>query len=198
MERGRPRRTLSLLGLCCSWCGVCNSVMFAEMVPESLRTQVYAFDRSFEGAVGACGAPLVGIVAERWFGFVGSVASAAAAEGERAAAAKALSNALYVCLGKEKRACLLCLTSEHLSERKPWWFKFLMALVFVRFIACAVFPWVLCLAFYSFLHCTYPRDKAAAAKAARAEGGAEVEAGSMGEFEAAALGVPAARRRGIA
>lgn len=31
--------------------------------------QIYAFDRSFEGAIAACGAPLVGILAEKLFGF---------------------------------------------------------------------------------------------------------------------------------
>ena len=34
--------------------------MFADIVPEQLRATVYAFDRSFEGAVAACAAPLVG------------------------------------------------------------------------------------------------------------------------------------------
>jgi hypothetical protein len=34
--------------------------MFAEIVPEQLRSAVYAFDRSFEGAIGATAAPLVG------------------------------------------------------------------------------------------------------------------------------------------
>ena len=34
--------------------------MFAEIVPEELRSTVYAFDRSFEGGVAACAAPLVG------------------------------------------------------------------------------------------------------------------------------------------
>ena len=34
-----------------------------------LCVQIYAFDRSFEGAIAACGAPLVGILAERLFGF---------------------------------------------------------------------------------------------------------------------------------
>ena len=32
----------------------------SEVVPEQLRSTVYAFDRSFEGAVGATAAPLVG------------------------------------------------------------------------------------------------------------------------------------------
>lgn len=34
-----------------------------------VHVQIYAFDRSFEGAIAACGAPLVGILAERLFGF---------------------------------------------------------------------------------------------------------------------------------
>ena len=41
-------------------CGSNNSAMFADIVPEQLRSTVYAFDRSFEGAVAACAAPLVG------------------------------------------------------------------------------------------------------------------------------------------
>ena len=36
-----------------------------------MRNLIYAFDRSFEGAIGALGAPLVGMAAERWFGFTG-------------------------------------------------------------------------------------------------------------------------------
>jgi hypothetical protein len=32
----------------------------SEVVPEQLRSTVYAFDRSFEGAIGATAAPLVG------------------------------------------------------------------------------------------------------------------------------------------
>ena len=42
-------------------CGSNNSAMFADIVPEQLRSTVYAFDRSFEGAVAACAAPLVGV-----------------------------------------------------------------------------------------------------------------------------------------
>lgn len=45
--------------------GTNNSAMFAEIVPEQLRSAVYAFDRSFEGAVGATAAPLVGELT-RW------------------------------------------------------------------------------------------------------------------------------------
>lgn len=78
-----------------------------------------------QGAVGACGAPLVGIAAERLFGFQSSMAAAGALASQRAAAAKALSSALLLCL---------------------------------------VVPWTLCLLSYTFLHATYPRDKASAVK----------------------------------
>ena len=37
------------------------------MVPESLRSSIYAFDRCFEGAISALSAPLVGLIAERWY-----------------------------------------------------------------------------------------------------------------------------------
>ena len=48
-------------GACClSRSGTNNSAIFSEIVPEQLRSAIYAFDRSFEGAVGATAAPLVG------------------------------------------------------------------------------------------------------------------------------------------
>jgi MFS family permease len=89
---------LLCMGLVISWCGVNNSAIFADLVPERLRSQIYAFDRSFEGAVGACGAPLVGISAEKLFGFRGTMAAAATGAQERVAAAQALSSALLLCL----------------------------------------------------------------------------------------------------
>ena len=52
----------------CNWAGdwgtsrsgTNNSAIFSEIVPEQLRSAIYAFDRSFEGAIGATAAPLVG------------------------------------------------------------------------------------------------------------------------------------------
>jgi hypothetical protein len=38
-------------------------------VPENLRNIIYAFDRSFEMAIAAASNPVVGILAEKLFGF---------------------------------------------------------------------------------------------------------------------------------
>ena len=65
---------LLLMGMSISWAApACNNPIFSEIVPTHMRNMIYAFDRSFEGAIAACGAPLVGILAERVFHFkVGS------------------------------------------------------------------------------------------------------------------------------
>lgn len=53
-----------------SWAGpACNNPAFADIVPGHMRNLVFAFDRCFEGAVAACAAPLVGMLAEKRFGF---------------------------------------------------------------------------------------------------------------------------------
>jgi hypothetical protein len=68
----------ALMGLLSSWAATaCNNPIFAEVVPQELRTLVYAFDRCFEGALSALGAPLVGVAAERLFNFQGVAAAAA-------------------------------------------------------------------------------------------------------------------------
>ena len=61
---------LLLMGATISWAApACNNPIFAEIVPPEQRTLVYAFDRSFEMAIAALAAPIVGILAERLFGF---------------------------------------------------------------------------------------------------------------------------------
>ncbi|KAK9813231.1 hypothetical protein WJX72_011069 [[Myrmecia] bisecta] len=102
---------LFIMGLLVSWCGANNSAMFAEIVPEQLRSTVYAFDRSFEGAVAACGAPLVGLLAEKVFGFEGSVTQTAeAVAGRDFTNAAALSSSLVCCLTVPWALCLLSYT----------------------------------------------------------------------------------------
>jgi hypothetical protein len=54
-------RSLTLQSLC--------SPIFAEIVPEKARTTVYAMDRCFESVFASFAPPLVGILAERVFGY---------------------------------------------------------------------------------------------------------------------------------
>ncbi|XP_043709673.1 multidrug resistance protein 2-like [Telopea speciosissima] len=62
--------TLFLMGLTISWCANCaNNPMFAEVVPAKHRTMIYAFDRAFEGSFSSFAAPIVGMVAEKVYGY---------------------------------------------------------------------------------------------------------------------------------
>ncbi|KAL8250869.1 hypothetical protein R6Q59_034562 [Mikania micrantha] len=62
--------TLLLMGLTISWNGTaCNAPMFAEVVPTKHRTMIYAFDRALEGSFSSVAAPIVGILAEKVYGY---------------------------------------------------------------------------------------------------------------------------------
>ncbi|KAK9066903.1 hypothetical protein SSX86_014227 [Deinandra increscens subsp. villosa] len=62
--------TLLFMGLTISWNGsAANAPMFAEVVPSKHRTMIYAFDRAFEGSFSSFAAPMVGILAERIYGY---------------------------------------------------------------------------------------------------------------------------------
>ncbi|KAH9302991.1 hypothetical protein KI387_014574 [Taxus chinensis] len=62
--------TLLGMGLTISWCQACaNGPLFAEVVPTKHRTMIYAFDRAFEGSFSAFAAPIVGILAEKVYGY---------------------------------------------------------------------------------------------------------------------------------
>ncbi|KAJ0707907.1 putative major facilitator superfamily, MFS transporter superfamily [Helianthus annuus] len=62
--------TLLLMGLTISWNGTaCNAPMFAEVVPTKHRTMIYAFDRALEGSFSSFAAPIVGILAEKVYGY---------------------------------------------------------------------------------------------------------------------------------
>eukprot|EP00891_Asterochloris_glomerata_P000173 jgi/Astpho2/173/e_gw1.00004.7.1_t len=111
---------LTVTGLLISWAApACNNPIFAEIVPAHLRNLIYAFDRSFEMAIAACATPLVGAIAEK-FGFEGA---ATRSEGSRdiskdLSKAKALGNALLLCLVVPWAICLVVYTALHLTYPK--------------------------------------------------------------------------------
>ncbi|XP_049383107.1 uncharacterized protein LOC125847539 [Solanum stenotomum] len=62
--------TLFLMGLTISWnFTASNGPMFAEVVPSKHRTMIYAFDRAFEVSFSSFAAPVVGILAEKLYGY---------------------------------------------------------------------------------------------------------------------------------
>ena len=87
---------LTVTGLLITWAATaCNNPIFSEIVPPHMRNLIYAFDRSFEGAIAAAGAPLVGILAEKGFGFHGDAElSLDPVENEKKA--RSLGNALLI------------------------------------------------------------------------------------------------------
>ncbi|KAA6416826.1 MAG: hypothetical protein FRX49_13202 [Trebouxia sp. A1-2] len=103
-ENGQPGTValygwaLVTMGVLKTWAApACNNPVFAEIVPPHLRNMIYAFDRCFEGAIAACAAPLVGMLAEKMFGFTGTAARSGDATVD-AAKARALGNALVTFL----------------------------------------------------------------------------------------------------
>ncbi|GMH36612.1 hypothetical protein BSKO_04485 [Bryopsis sp. KO-2023] len=104
---------LFTMGLLISWCqSGCNSPVFADIVPESLYSKIYAFDRSFEGAIAATAAPLVGFVSEHLFGFSGDVSEG---RGEDKSNAESLGNSLLLCLVVPWFLCFLFYGGLHWS-----------------------------------------------------------------------------------
>uniref|UniRef100_A0A0D9X7R3 Major facilitator superfamily (MFS) profile domain-containing protein n=1 Tax=Leersia perrieri TaxID=77586 RepID=A0A0D9X7R3_9ORYZ len=108
-----------VMGFAISWNGAAtNNPIFAEIVPEKSRTTVYALDKCFEAVFASFAPPIVGVLAERVFGYK-PVSSDASVETDRENAA-ALAKAVYTEIAV---------------------------------------PMVICCLTYSFLYCTYPRDR---------------------------------------
>ncbi|PRW58308.1 MFS general substrate transporter [Chlorella sorokiniana] len=103
----------TIWGLAISWAGsACTSPIFAEVVPSQLRSLVYSFDRAFEGAVAACGAPIVGWLAER----LGFDSSDSSAEGDAdIKRAKALGDAVVICTAVPWALCCLLYSGLHVT-----------------------------------------------------------------------------------
>jgi len=127
---------ITVMGLFSSWCGSNNSAVFAEIVPAELRSSVYAFDRSFEGAVGALATPLVGVVASKVFGFKGALAGAPSSSSSSS--------------GSSSSSPLNLSQANALGS---------------ALVVCCVVPWATCLAAYTLLYRFYPLDAAAASEA---------------------------------
>ncbi|EES13816.1 hypothetical protein BDA96_07G133400 [Sorghum bicolor] len=113
-----------VMGFAISWnASSTNNPIFAEIVPEKARTTVYALDKCFEAVFASFASPIVGVLAERVFGYK-PVSSDTSVETDRENAA-ALAKAVYTEIAVPMAIC--CLT-------------------------------------YTFLYCTYPRDRERARK----------------------------------
>ena len=61
----RVRNLSTDIANCCISC----SPIFAEIVPEKSRTSIYALDRSFESVLSSFAPPIVGLLAQRVYGY---------------------------------------------------------------------------------------------------------------------------------
>ncbi|KAL6619274.1 hypothetical protein ACP70R_034413 [Stipagrostis hirtigluma subsp. patula] len=105
-----------VLGFAINWCPVTtNNPMFAEVVPAKARTTVYALDMCMETMLASFGAPVLGVLAERVFGYQ-PAASGTSAESDRENAA-ALGKAMLAEIAVPAAIC--CLTYAALYWTYP-------------------------------------------------------------------------------
>lgn len=110
---------LFIMGVFMSWNGpATNFPIFAEIVPEKSRTSIYALDRSFESVLSSFAPPIVGLLAERVYGYKPNDKGESVQQDRKNAAS--LAKALYTSIA---------------------------------------LPFIVCVAIYSFLYCSYPRDR---------------------------------------
>ncbi|RCV11479.1 hypothetical protein SETIT_2G189000v2 [Setaria italica] len=108
-----------VMGMFISWNGpATNFPIFAEIVPERSRTSIYALDKSLEAALSSFAPPIVGILAQRVYGYTPDDKGKSINQDRQNA--RSLAKALYV--------------------------------------AIAV-PFIVCASMYSFMYCSYPRDR---------------------------------------
>ncbi|CAH2051317.1 unnamed protein product [Thlaspi arvense] len=108
--------TLFLMGLTITWCGpAINSPILAEIVPPKHRTMIYAFDRALEVSFSSFGAPLVGIMSEKYFGFDAKGIDNIKDYGREA---EALSKGIMWMMAVPFGLCCLCYTPLHFIFRK--------------------------------------------------------------------------------
>jgi len=102
-----------ILGFFISWnAPATNNPIFAEIVPERARTSIYALDRGFESLLASFAPPVVGILAERVYGYIPPKAGTDATselliDKDNAVS---LSKALYTAIGAPLTLCCLIYT----------------------------------------------------------------------------------------
>ncbi|XP_058185108.1 uncharacterized protein LOC131302461 isoform X1 [Rhododendron vialii] len=104
------------MGLVMTWCApATNNPIFAEIVPVKSRTSIYALDRSFETVLAAFAPPIVGLLAQRVFGYKpirnGSTSSEEIETDRKNAAS--LAKALYAAIGIPFTICFLIYSLLH-------------------------------------------------------------------------------------
>ena len=108
-----------VFGLCVTWCQTgCNSPIFADITPEHLRSLIFAFDRCFEGALAAFAAPVVGLIAEGWFGYKPFDADADSPSVKNHNG-DALGNSLIVCCAVPFVFCTACYSGAVNLDVRP-------------------------------------------------------------------------------
>ncbi|GJM98951.1 hypothetical protein PR202_ga16004 [Eleusine coracana subsp. coracana] len=110
---------LFVMGVFISWNGpATNFPILAEIVPERSRTSAYALNKSLEAMLSSFAPPMVGILAQRVYGYEPD--------------------------DKGKSVQLDRQNAESLAR--------------ALYVAIAI-PFVICASIYSFLYCSYPRDR---------------------------------------
>ncbi|KAF7129200.1 hypothetical protein RHSIM_Rhsim10G0160300 [Rhododendron simsii] len=104
------------MGLVMTWCApATNNPIFAEIVPVKSRTSIYALDQSFETVLAAFAPPIVGLLAQRVFGYKpirnGSTSSEEIETDRKNAAS--LAKALYAAIGIPFTICFLIYSLLH-------------------------------------------------------------------------------------
>ncbi|NP_001149291.2 carbohydrate transporter/ sugar porter/ transporter isoform 1 [Zea mays] len=108
--------TFFVMGFAISWnASSTNNPIFAEIVPEKARTTVYALDKCFEAVFASFASPIVGVLAERVFGYK-PVSSDTSVDTDRENAA-ALAKAVYTEIAVPMAIC--CLTYTFLYYTYP-------------------------------------------------------------------------------
>ncbi|KAJ4952129.1 hypothetical protein NE237_028961 [Protea cynaroides] len=101
---------LFIMGFCIHWnSAATNNPIFAEIVPERARTTAYALDRSFESILASFAPPLVGFLAQHFYGYKPAPKGATKSvevDRDRENAAS-LAKALYMAIGIPMSLCCL-------------------------------------------------------------------------------------------